>query len=724
MTDAGFSSESKVADVLVSGSHPMKFRATEMPMATATPVEPPTPTAAATATIVAWILEVSEALSETAPATSVLFCPYAFVFPRITLTARAPPPAAAKPVLLPAPTESEAAIAVAVIDAAFVALTEMLPLIGLALVSTPARNASTTSLMTFFAMLRPIARLNPGLPMAADTAAPTASTSIPAEAPAVTETFPAATALPSIFARTTLPRFASVPIRLIATAAPTAADTPVLCGVTETLTATPIAFATMLTPPPARAGIDAETVTLPPVERTDDELRTSASTMLSIALPEPVPAPANATPNLPPPPVAICAASVPARVRTWIVGVDVAETLMFPEAVSEESSTIAWTSFAMLLTAAVTPIAPVSWVLLPFPPLTMLIAIATPPASATIVEASVAVTRAAPASALTSLEPRSIEASIVFAMLFPEPAPVPAPEPAAPAIVSASMTAVEIASTTRPSTGPPGCVGNAPRASTVEFSIVAETVLSMSLSAIERPTATLVKLPELLRAIETAKAPASATIVEPSVAETLTPPPALIPIPSVTLASLIRASTVFRIVLPEPAPAPAREMVDPAELLLEPAASAPAKVSASTLGVEVAITVTSPAASAVEVSIAARAVLVISLMAKATPNVAVTLLEPEAFASAIAMPPASAVMSESSTAESAIDPAVALIVLPLRTIASAVLSRRFTDPAAAPASATEARCLVVVPGGGGPPPPAPPPDMPELTATAPAIASE
>ena len=161
-----------------------------------------------------------------------------------------------------------------------------------------------------------------------------------------------------------LPRVASVPISLMATAKPTATLRPP--EPTLRPKATPIACAVIVV-----VGASAVTLTSPVIDCTVDAPRTRASTMLLIALPEPVPAPANVRPNLPLPPEAICAAAVPASVKTSMIAVEVALTVTSPVAISVESSTVARTSLAMSLTAAVTPIPAVSCVLEPLPPVTM-----------------------------------------------------------------------------------------------------------------------------------------------------------------------------------------------------------------------------------------------------------------------------------------------------------------------------------------------------------------
>src|SRR5690242_3710774 len=113
-------------------------------------------------------------------------------------------------------------------------------------------------------------------------------------------------------------------------------------------------------------------------------------------------------------------------------------------------------------------------------------------------------------------------------MKLPEPAPVRLPFAAtAPAIVQPLIVGVPTASMCTPSDAFGD--GSVPDARMVEPLMNASTLFVIVFCAAARPIATLVNLPLVLRMSATAKPPASAVIVEVSVARTRTPPAAVIP---------------------------------------------------------------------------------------------------------------------------------------------------------------------------------------------------
>ena len=115
--------------------------------------------------------------------------------------------------------------------------------------------------------------------------------------------------------------------------------------------------------------------------------------------------------------------------------------------------------------------------------------------------------------------------------------------------------------------------------------------------------------------------------------------------------SVTCAETVLTIVLPAPAPAPARVMTELALAATGPGGERTGDRECVDVGEESASTMTSTAASSVRASTTDRAaVLRISLMAKATPKVACGASRPAPWPGRWRSPPASAVMSASSTA--------------------------------------------------------------------------
>ena len=211
-------------------------------------------------------------------------------------------------------------------------------------------------------------------------------------------------------------------------------------------------------------------------------------------------------------------------------------------------------------------------------------ATATPPASARTVELSLAVRVTLPRLfAVTTLFVRML-AEIVCSIVFAVPTPAPASEPVrplpevpppapAPPMASARMLAAEVA--LRPTV---------PAAVTVELSINAFTeyppLLPISFLETAMPTDSAPVPPPAPRFAEiaSAKPPASARMLESSLAVMVTPPP-LASTPFVGVAVfLIEASIVLSILLCVPEPAPASEPVNEPP---EPPAPAAATPSAS-----------------------------------------------------------------------------------------------------------------------------------------------
>ena len=308
-------------------------------------------------------------------------------------------------------------------------------------------------------------------------------------------------------------------------------------------------------------------------------------------------------------------------------------------------------------------------------------------ASAVIVDALVASSTTAPSLSVVTTAPFSMKARVVFAMSLPEPVPAPAidsprPElpptmvpPPAPATVSASIVAVVSAVAEKP-----------PSESTVESSTPASTVFVISFTAADAPNERFAAVSfEKLTARETA--PAIAPIVESSVASSETSPPLFV----VTVEPFsIVAETVFVIVLPDPAPAPAMSTVSPPCCDATVPDSAPAIVRASISMSDSAVSARSPPAVTVESSTSDSIVFSMSLIATETPKVTLTVVDDLlASASAMATPPASASMRLFSSSERA---SVAVIVTvpsavtvdPLRTRARPVLRTVLPDPAPAP----------------------------------------
>src|SRR5258706_7185984 len=289
---------------------------------------------------------------------------------------------------------------------------------------------------------------------------------------------------------------------------------------------------------------------------------------------------------------------------------------------------------------------------------------AAPTASAVISALSVAVSVTEPASAwILSVAPTlamNAATELVMLLLASEPAPdsatpflPPPPEAAAP-IVQASM--LPLASAVRVTS---------PAAATLAPSMKACTVLPILLSAIAAPTEALPPVLFVPAAIDTATPPASALMVESSVALSSTSP---LPV-AVTVPPLMPASMLTWMLLTDPAPAPASAPLSPLPLEPEPAAEPP-MVSASMVAVELALRLTSPAAFTVEVSMVALtdcpAPLPISLSATDAPTApdgAGPL--PLVAAMLIAKPPASEWILEPSLAPRYTVPAVLLAVLSL-----------------------------------------------------------
>src|SRR5260221_356903 len=313
---------------------------------------------------------------------------------------------------------------------------------------------------------------------------------------------------------------------------------------------------------------------------------------------------------------------------------------------------------------------------------------AAPTASAVISALSVAVSVTEPASAwILSVAPTlamNAVTELVMLLLASEPAPdsatpflPPPPEAAAPMVQASMLPLASAVSATSLA------------AVTLAPSMEACTVLAMLLSAIAAPTEALPPVLLVPAAIDTATPPASALMVESSVALSSTSP---LPV-AVTVPPLMPASMVTWMLLTDPAPAPASAPLSPLPLEPEPAAEPP-MVSASMVAVELALRLTSPAAFTVEFSMVALtncpAPLPISLSATDAPTA------PEAAgplplvaAMLIAKPPASALIAEPSLAMSStlLPLCVALTVLPPVIPASTVCVIALVDPAPAPANA-------------------------------------
>ena len=302
-----------------------------------------------------------------------------------------------------------------------------------------------------------------------------------------------------------------------------------------------------------------------------------------------------------------------------------------------------------------------------------------------IVDSSLALS-VTPPSAVTLLA--LIVASTLFSTLFPDPLPAPSkekpppsPRVIAPAIpnVNTSMVAVDSpVSSTYPS------------ASTVAFSIDALIVLAISLTAAAAPTV-MSKPPLFLldRSSDAAPDPASAVIFVPSsVAPSVTDPAFKV---VTVLPPKISASTVFVTPLPEPAPAPSNlkppplsppwsspSSPSPSSLPPEEKDPPPAKVNASIVALELAVSTTPPSAVTVELSITARTSLATSFTATEIPTAIALLL-----ARKIATPPESALIAESSFASSVTPPLVVTELTPLMQ-ASVTIVTLLSDSAYAP----------------------------------------
>src|SRR6266511_1270716 len=311
---------------------------------------------------------------------------------------------------------------------------------------------------------------------------------------------------------------------------------------------------------------------------------------------------------------------------------------------------------------------------------------ASEPASALIVEASLAQTSsagrvsalhgfAATAPAPTCTVPPLIVASVVPRIRLKEKAPArppatPPPSPPARLIVpiteNVSIVGELSAETLRLATG-------SVASPTFELSMSARTVLRMSLTAIE-PPAPIPTPPPVPPAAARTTPPASAVMSDVSAACTSTLPPVRITL------SLISASVVLPMLLNEAEPPPANERPPPS-----PPASAPPTpiVSASIVALVVASTVTLPSASTAVGSIEARTVSVISLIAAAAPtSTAVPPVVPPAKPRAI--PPASALIVGESEAMTATSPVTSTSALPSMR-ASTVSAIVFLEIAPAPA---------------------------------------
>src|SRR5258706_3909090 len=411
-------------------------------------------------------------------------------------------------------------------------------------------------------------------------------------------------------------------------------------------------------------------------------LAMNAATELVMLLLASEPAPDSATPFLPPPPEAAAP-----MVQASMLPLASAVSAISLAAVTLAPSIEACTVLAMLLSAIAAPTEALPPVL--FVPAA--IDTATPPASALMVEWSVALSSTSPLPVAVTVPPL-MPASMVTWMLLTDPAPAPAsaplsplplePEPAAePPMVSASMVAVELALRL-----------TSPAAFTVEFSMVALTncpaPLPISLSATDAPTAPEAAGPlPLVAAMLIAKPPASEWILEPSLAPRYT-------VPAVLLAglSLMEAHMVLRTLLLAPEPAPASAAVSPEPPLLPAPEAATPKDSASIFAVAPAVSESSAVLVTVEPSTCALTVLVMLLVAIAAPTEAEPEAELEFFvfaATETATPPASALIAEPSLAMSStlLPLCVALTVLPAVIPASTVCVIVLVDPAPAPANA-------------------------------------
>ena len=168
----------------------MTLRATEMPIAAATPASPPTATEAAAAKTCDLIVAISIACTVTAPSVvpvavpSVEFVTSALTCTSIRFNAAAPPPATAMPAEPDSPTATAAACELAMIVALSVASTPTEPAPddtdGFAAIvndGMPLICARTGSAITFSASAKPIAAERPTPPPPSDAAIEAASTS-------------------------------------------------------------------------------------------------------------------------------------------------------------------------------------------------------------------------------------------------------------------------------------------------------------------------------------------------------------------------------------------------------------------------------------------------------------------------------------------------------------------------------------------------------------------
>ncbi|GAA0248890.1 hypothetical protein GCM10008965_16660 [Methylorubrum aminovorans] len=226
---------------------PIRFAATETPMATPTPAEPPPAAATDAAATRAEMVELAAAVTVTLPLwLIVLEVTAARVTGRIELKASAPPPATATPAVPPPPMLTAAAAVSVSIAAPLRASTRTAPVPASMPSATLPMPALTAASMVLSASAKPIETATPFVPpKAALTAAETAAALIREVSAAFTETAPAWIALlPTALLATPLPSMKAcvvTPMALTTVVAP-----PLTPTAFEPAPASPADRATML----------------------------------------------------------------------------------------------------------------------------------------------------------------------------------------------------------------------------------------------------------------------------------------------------------------------------------------------------------------------------------------------------------------------------------------------------------------------------------------------